>query len=151
MSNPFVSVIIPVFNDSERLKLCLEALHDQTYPKNLYEVIVVDNGSDNGVEDVVNKFTQASYTNENRLGSYSARNKGISMARGQVIAFTDSDCIPVPEWIEKGVKNLLRVPNCGLVAGKIEIIFKYPLKPTAVEILESIGSFRQKEAIESGR
>ena len=55
-SNPFVSVIIPVFNDSDRLLTCLKALEHQTYPKNLYEVIVVDNDSEDNVEKLVDQF-----------------------------------------------------------------------------------------------
>lgn len=105
MNNPpklFVSVIIPVLNDSERLKLCLEALEHQTYPKKLYEVIVVDNGSDQSIGSVVSKFTQATATAESHPGSYVARNKGILIAQGDIIAFTDADCIPALDWIEKG-------------------------------------------------
>jgi cellulose synthase/poly-beta-1,6-N-acetylglucosamine synthase-like glycosyltransferase len=49
------------------------------------------------------------------------------MARGEIVAFTDSDCIPATDWIEKGVDNLLRIPNCGLVAGEIAVFFKDPL------------------------
>jgi glycosyltransferase involved in cell wall biosynthesis len=50
MVNTFISVIIPVFNDAEPLKTCLEALENQTYPKDLYEVIVIDNASDENIE-----------------------------------------------------------------------------------------------------
>lgn len=146
---PFVSVVIPVFNDPERLKICLEALEHQTYPKNLYEVIVVDNGSDQRIENVVTQFSQAIATYEDYPGSYAARNKGISLAKGEVIAFTDADCIPATDWLEKGVANLLRVPNCGLVAGKVNLFFNNPDQPTAVELFEVINYWRtQKTAIE---
>ncbi|NJR32909.1 MAG: glycosyltransferase, partial [Chamaesiphon sp. CSU_1_12] len=72
MSHQFVSVIIPVFNDAERLRLCLEALQNQTYPQNLYEVIVVDNGSnpDEDVKSVVAEFGQAIAAFEPTPGSY---------------------------------------------------------------------------------
>lgn len=152
-STPFVSVIIPVFNDARRLKLCLEALDNQTYPKSLYEVIVVDNGSDpsEAIEEVVAQFERAIASYESTPGSYGARNKGISLAKGEVIAFTDSDCIPAWDWVEKGVKNLLQVPNCGLVAGKIEIFFKNPNKLTTVELYESIMALPQKEFLEKNQ
>ena len=147
---PFVSVIVPVFNDAERLKTCLEALEKQTYPNSLYEVIVIDNGSDEAedIQGVVAQFGQAIATHESIPGSYAARNKGISLAKGEVIAFTDADCIPSANWIEQGVKNLLQVPNCGLVAGKIEIFFKDPHHITPVELYESITAFPQKELVE---
>ena len=146
-SHPFVSVIIPVFNDAKRLKICLEALEHQTYPQSLYEVIVVDNSSDAGedIEGVVAQFEVAIASYESTPGSYAARNKGISLAKGEVIAFTDADCIPAPDWIEKGVKNLLSVPNCGLVAGKIEMFFKNPHQLTTVELYESIMVLTQQQ------
>jgi glycosyltransferase involved in cell wall biosynthesis len=145
----FVSVIIPVFNDSERLAICLQSLQNQTYPQSLYEVIVVDNGSQEDIKAVVTQFPQAFTTHESRPGSYAARNKGISLAKGTVIAFTDSDCIPASDWIEQGVKSLQSVANCGLVAGRIELFFKDADKPTPVELYESIEmSFPQQRSLE---
>lgn len=153
LPSPFVSVIIPVFNDAKRLKVCLNALENQTYTKHLYEVIVIDNGSneDENIKEIVAQFGQAVTIYESFPGSYAARNKGIALAKGDVIAFTDADCIPAVSWIEKGVKNLLQIPNCGLVAGKIEIFFKDTNHLTIVEYYESIMAFQQKEALKNYR
>lgn len=150
---PLVSVIIPVYNDSQRLQFCLAALEQQTYPKACYEVIVVDNDSDDSgaVKAVAAQFSQTIVTEEYTPGSYAARNKGISLAQGEIIAFTDADCIPATDWIEQGVKNLLQTPNCGLVAGKIEIFFKNPNQLSAVELYESVTAFQQKEYLEKYR
>lgn len=150
-SLPFVSVIIPVYNEQERLKKCLSALEEQTYPKNLYEVIVVDNASKQDIKSVVKQFGQALTTYESRPGSYIARNQAISLAKGEVLAFTDADCIPAPDWIETGVINLLHHPNCGLVAGKIELFFKNPSKPTIAELYDSfMVGFPQHEFVQEG-
>lgn len=135
---PFVSVLIPVFNDRKRLKLCLKALETQTYPKECYEVIVIDNGSGEDIKSVAHSFQQASVCREDIAGSYAARNKGLTIAKGEIIAFTDADCIPSSEWIEEGVSKFLHVPNCGLAAGKINLFFKDSCRPTAVELYESI-------------
>ena len=148
MSSSFVSVIIPVFNDADRLKTCLQALEHQTYPKHLYEVIVVDNASQVDLKSVVSQFSKAKYLYEGQQGSYAARNKGISIAQGEVFAFTDSDCIPAPDWIENGVAALLNDPNCGIVGGQIKLFFKNPQKLTAVELYESLTAFPQKRHIE---
>ncbi|ARV61979.1 glycosyl transferase family 2 [Nostocales cyanobacterium HT-58-2] len=150
LSTPFISVIIPVFNDTKRLKICLEALKNQTYPQSFYEVLVVDNASDSkeNIAEVVAEFTQASYAYESLPGSYAARNTGISLAKGEVIAFTDADCVPSPDWLEKGVKHLLQVPNCGLVAGKIKIFFKDKERVTPIELYESMTAFPQKQLLE---
>lgn len=147
MTLPFVSVIIPVFNDSERLKICLQALEAQTYPKHLFEVIVVDNASKNSLESVVTQFSKAKYVYEGQQGSYAARNKGISVAKGEIIAFTDSDCIPASDWVENGVAALLRDSKCGIVGGQIKLFFKDPQKLTIVELYESLTAFPQKRHI----
>ncbi|MEM7712002.1 MAG: glycosyltransferase family A protein [Cyanobacteria bacterium P01_A01_bin.68] len=150
MLNNFVSVIIPVYNDSKRLQLCLEALENQTYSKDLYEVIVVDNASEADIKSVVSQFSQAKYTYEKQPGSYVARNQGISIAKGEILAFTDSDCIPASYWIEKGVSCLLNTANCGLVAGRIDLFFKNPEKPTPVELYERIElNFFQDEKLKN--
>ena len=145
---PFVSVIIPVLNDAKRLEVCLVALQNQSYPKNCYEVIVVDNGSDEDISTVVDAFSQARLGLESRRGAYAARNMGISLAKGQVIAFTDSDCIPADNWIKNGVENLFQYDNCGMVGGKVKFIFSNQEKPTAVELLDSLIFLQQKVYIE---
>ena len=98
-TSPYISVIIPVYNDSQRLQLCLAALENQSYPKDSYEVIVIDNNSTDNVKKIVNNCSQAIYAFKKTKGSYAARNKGISLARGEVLAFTDSDCIPTHHWL----------------------------------------------------
>jgi glycosyltransferase involved in cell wall biosynthesis len=151
-SPPFVSVIVPVFNQAIGLQQCLEALENQSYPKHLYEVIVVDNGSDaeENIAGVVAQFAQAVLTDESKPGSYAARNRGISLAKGPVIAFTDADCIPAPDWIEQGVTILQQIPNCGLVAGQINMTFQAVDHPTAVELYESLWyPLSQKEFVET--
>jgi glycosyltransferase involved in cell wall biosynthesis len=149
ISYAFVSIIIPVYNDSERLKICLKALENQTYPKDFYEIIVADNNSEEDIKSIVSQFNQAKITRESRQGSYAARNKGISEAKGEVFGFTDSDCIPAADWIEKGVEKLQQTPNCGLVAGEVQLFFKNPEKPTVFEIYDSMNFLRQKYYIDN--
>src|SRR5262245_46024865 len=103
---PFVSVIIPVYNNPDGLRRCLHALEAQTYPKSRYEIIVVDNGSDTPPADMVRAFDRVTLLEEAVPSSYAARNRGLAQARGEVIAFTDSDCIPAPDWLAHGVANL---------------------------------------------
>ncbi len=147
----FVSVIIPVYDDFDRLPKCLEALEYQTYPKNLYEVIVVDNNSSQDVSSISQKFAQVSFIDESRQGSYAARNKGISVSKGNILAFTDSDCIPLKNWIQNGVNNLRKYPNCGLLGGKIQVFPRNPERPSAVEIYDMVNSFPQKHYVEQDK
>ena len=151
LTKPFVSVIIPVYNGLERLKTCLEALEEQTYPRNLYEVIVVNNDPSQNIEPHIVNSNNVRVICESHRSSYAARNKGILNAKGAVIAFTDSDCIPKSDWIEKGVTNLLNEPHCGLVAGRIEVFCSDPENPTAIELYEKITAFKQKTYVERSK
>lgn len=148
MKNNYVSVIIPVHNDLERLKVCLEAIENQTYPHESYEVFVVDNNSHDSIkQEDLEEFENVNLQFEGRQGSYAARNKGISVSHGDVIAFTDSDCIPSSDWLEKGVECLNSVYNPGLIGGRMEIVFEHPLNPTPAELYEKIFAFPQEDYI----
>lgn len=147
-TTPFVSVIVPVYNEALRIAKCIEALLNQTYPHERYEVLIVDNGSSDTTQSVAAKYPVKLLIENTTQSSYAARNKGILNAKGDLIALTDADCIPAPDWIEKGVGNLLRVPNCGLVAGRISPLFKDPKRPNAFETYESIMHFRQKKYVQ---
>ena len=81
---------------------CLQALSLQSYNKNNYEIlVVVDNGSTEDIRKVTDNFSQVKYVFELAKGPAAARNKGIEKAKGDVLAFTDSDCIPDKDWIKK--------------------------------------------------
>ncbi len=148
MTTYFVSVIIPVYNDFERLKHCLQALDHQTYPRSCYEIIVVDNNSDDDLKSLISQFQNAVYESELTVGSYAARNKGISVAKGTILGFTDSDCIPSVDWIEKGISSLSN--ECQYVAGQISIFFKDPKRPTIPELYDSLNCLNQQHYMESG-
>ncbi len=146
---PFVTIIIPVFNDPQRLRMCLEALESQTYPSDCYEVIVADNGSDQPIDDLVSQFRHARFTLESHPGSYAARNKGISLAQGDVIAFTDADCVPDPDWIGAGVEALERVRYEGVIAGRVKVLFKDSARPTVTEWYDNNSAFPQQTFVEA--
>lgn len=147
-TSPFVSVIIPVYNDSAALQLCLSALENQTYSSELYEVIVVDNNSTEDIASIADRFDHVKLTSESRQGSYAARNKGLEIAKGDALGFTDSDCVPDAHWIEKGIKALQQTSNCGLVAGNIKFYFQVSEQPTAAELFDSTRFLQQQIFVE---
>lgn len=150
-SAPFTSVIIPVYNDWERLSRCLRALSSQTYPADRYEVIVVDNGSDKPVEPVVQRHDCATLGHESQPGSYAARNRGLELATGSVLAFTDADCVPDAEWIEQGVRCLHDAgESCGLVGGRVELFFQDPDDLNPVEKHQKLTAFSQESYLREG-
>ncbi len=140
---PFVSVVIPVYNDTDRLKICLNALEKQTYDPERYEIIVVDNGSDanEGLEPLSKHFQNVTVIQELTPGSYAARNKGLEVSKGEIIAFTDADCIPAPDWLSKGIQCFIDNPNCGMVGGRIDMFFQDPdnISPAALYDYAIVG------------
>lgn len=148
---PTVSVIVPVWNDEIRIQQCVAALESQSYPSDRYEVIVVDNGSDTPVRSLLERFPHARVTEEPEPGSYRARNTGLALATGEVIAFTDSDCVPAADWLENGVAALQGTANSGLVGGAIELVVHDEARPTAVELYERVFAFPQERYVKLER
>lgn len=145
-----VTIIIPVLEDYNRLQLCLSLIDRNEYPKDLIQVLVIDNGSKNIDFNMLKKYSFAKLLFESTTGSYAARNKGLLTAKGDVLAFTDSDCQPHKEWIANGVRALNN-KHSDLIAGKIILFFKNNLKKTMSEALESFLGFPQKMYVEKDK
>ena len=123
---PTVSVIVPVFNSEKFLRRCVEGLLQQTYERSAYEILLVDNNSTDRSRDVAREYRDVRLISEPRQGSYAARNRGVSVSSGEILAFTDADCVASPSWlaqlvkpfaspdvcIVQGVANLAANPTC---------------------------------------
>lgn len=144
---PAVTVVIPVKDDEGRLRGCLEALAQQSYPANLVEVIVVDNGSEPPVPEGLGP-PGTRVLRESRPGSYAARNRALEVARGGVMAFTDADCLPLPDWLRAGVDVLLR-EEADYVVGRIEVVAANS-RPTLAERYECAEAFPQERYARHG-
>jgi hypothetical protein len=105
---PRVSVIVPVHNRRVLLRSLLDALRAQTFHD--FEVIVVDDGSDDGSAAEVDAEARAGrpvrLIRTPRVGAVDARRAGVSSARADFLAFTDSDCVPSAAWLAAGVGAL---------------------------------------------
>ncbi len=127
----FVSVVVPCFNEERRIGRTLSALLDQSYPKQRYEIVVVDNGSTDDTRRLVARYPVRCLIEERR-SSYAARNAGIEATSGDYLAFIDSDCVPEASWLENLVR-CDRESGQGLVAGRIELL--PPVRPTRGSLL----------------
>ena len=101
-----ISVVIPTYNRSRYLDKCLDSLFKQNYPTQNYEVIVIDDNSNDDTQEVLEKYTQKYHNlqiviNKENKGPYYSRNRGVGISKGRVIAFTDSDCVLPPDWLQK--------------------------------------------------
>lgn len=142
------SVVIPVLDDRDRLAACLDSLGPQAVECDA-EIIVVDNGSRDDPGEVVAGHSAARLVHEPARGSYTARNTGLAVASGQVVAFTDADCIPADDWLPRGIAAV--GSGVDRVAGRIELMLHRPGRPTGLEQWELLNSFRQDRYVaESG-
>lgn len=149
-----VSVIIPVYNDAVRIETALRAVLAQTYPAEAFEILVVENNSTDGTPEAVRRL-QDEYPGRIQLlaedqiqSSYAARNTGIRHARGEIIAFTDSDCRPAPDWLANGVRALTK-ENAAFVAGHVQMVFRKN-RPNVVEYFDACLYLDQKDNAEIG-
>jgi len=92
------SIIIPTFNGSKRIGRCLEALLSQTAEQNV-EIIVVNDGSTDNTSDVVSRYSGIRLISQANAGPAAARNRGAQEAKGEILLFTDDDCVPTPDWL----------------------------------------------------
>lgn len=136
-----------MYNNPNGIELLIHSLNAQNYPKDLYDILIIDNKSnDETVKVIKNNITNLDnfnlYSENYRSGSYAARNKGIKLSMGKILAFTDSDCVPLNDWISEGVKKLQTSSyNCG--GGKINFTFQGQ-KPNIHEKFDSQTKLNQE-------
>lgn len=122
---PYVSIIIPVLNGEKFIERCLQSLVVLNYPKECFEIILVDNGSTDKTVEIVRNYQKDNIDDINiRLcfedikSSYVARNLGIRESKGDIIAFTDIDCIVDKEWLANIIQGFSD-KTVGGIAGDI--------------------------------
>ena len=102
---PFVSIIVPAYNEEERIDRCLKSISDLKYPKEKIEIIIVDDGSQDNTVDIACKYG-VNILRQHHLGCAIARNRGVEHAKGEIIAFIDADDVCKEEWLIETVPYL---------------------------------------------
>jgi len=110
------SVIIPFLNESPYIEDCVRSVLDQDLERSEYEIILVDNGSTDGSKELVQQFDKIILLEEKEKGAYAARNKGLQAAKGDIVAFTDADCVVSPTWLSQIQKGMLET-GASIVLG----------------------------------
>lgn len=141
-----VAVVIPVWNGEAVLGRCLDALARQTVPRDAFQIIVVDNGSSDATPDIARRYPGVELLEEKRPGSYAARNLAIGQVRAPIIAFTDADCEPAPDWLEQVLHAAAANPGFGVLAGKIELFDEIAQEREVFGDYERLFSFPQAHA-----
>jgi glycosyltransferase involved in cell wall biosynthesis len=120
---PSVSVIIPTYNNGNFIKDALESLFNQTYPEELIEIIVVDDGSTDDTNRILGRYKEKIiYVYKENKGVASARNLGISLSKNEIITFLDSDDIWHEERLLRVVEKFNKRQDIGIVYHPFEVI-----------------------------
>lgn len=114
---PLITVIVPVRNGQRTIRDCLISLLKSDYPEDRREIVVVDNGSTDGTSDIVKEFPVRNVQEPRRGLSY-ARNRGIEATTGNLLAFTDSDCMVSTAWLRELTQGF-ESDDVGVVAGEV--------------------------------
>lgn len=143
-----ISVIIPVLNEAETLNRVLSSLSEQSYPNECIEIILIDNGSTDDTLLIAKNYDVKVLSELELKSPYAARNKGLEIATGAIVAFTDANKIPDKDWVREGVNALLS-ESADLVGGNI--LFDLGDSPTIAEVYDAmIFNNNRKLVLEEG-
>jgi glycosyltransferase involved in cell wall biosynthesis len=109
-SMPFCSIVIPALNEEESIAECLATLNNQSYPRDRYEIIVVDNGSVDRTKQIAQPLADK-VLEKTGVNVGAVRNHGAKNALGDILICTDADCLVDTNWIQNGVNLLRNNPN----------------------------------------
>ncbi len=128
MTAPRLSVIVPTYNRRQRLGRVLDALGSQTVSPEIFEVVVIDDGSTDGTRDWLARQTfpfEVRTLSQSNAGPAVARNTGIRAARGELLVFLDDDVVPVPQWLDEHVRTHDIAPGDIVVLGPLSSLPRY--------------------------
>lgn len=133
----FFSIVIPTYNRTERLLNCLTAIAQLDYPRDRFEVVVVDDGSNPPMAPTVATFhdrLNLTLIQQTNAGPATARNTGAAQAQGQYLVFTDDDCTPLPNWLQVLESHFTAHPD-SIVGGRTLNALPDNLHSTASQLL----------------
>jgi len=122
---PAISVVVPTYRRSSNLPRLVAALEAQTLAREQFEVLIVDNGSDDDTPAVLATLAAETTIDLRPLhiqvnhGPAPARNLGWREARGRYVAYTDDDCVPQPDWLAQALSSAEATPDLGVLQGAI--------------------------------
>jgi GT2 family glycosyltransferase len=138
MTGPAISVVVPVRDDAASLRVLLASLGRQMFPRDRFEIVVVDNASRDETAEVAREMG-ARVVHEPVPNRARARNAGVAAAGAPLLAFTDADCVALPGWLA-ALSD--RAGSTPLIAGKVSVMTGEP--PNRIERFERLWRFEQE-------
>ncbi|KWV59968.1 glycosyl transferase family 2 [Rhizobium altiplani] len=142
-----ISVIIPHLDQPELLRSCLASLTSQTGLRQPFELIVVDNGSKELPVNACAAYPGTSLLSEPVPGPGPARNRGVSHATGDILAFIDADCTADSHWLSEIERQFETDGSLNILGGDVRISYENSERPTLLEAYETVFAYRMKEYI----
>ena len=141
---PFFSIIIPTYNRPERLANCLTAISQLNYPRDRFEVIVVDDGSKVPLDSVISPLQdkiQLTLIRQENAGPATARNHGAQLAQGEFLAFTDDDCQPTADWLSQFAASFVNAPQAMLGGQTINALADNPFSTASQKLIDYLYDY----------
>lgn len=136
-----VSLIIPTHNRKDSLRKTLQSVSAQSFPKDKFEVIVIDDGSQVELDEVIKEFSAKNLNIQKlvqkRRGPAAARNLGIKNSRGRIVAFTDDDCMLSEKWLKVIYSAHCKNPDLAVIGGRTWVKRENSLKGMLAQLLSN--------------
>ena len=140
---PDIAVIIPHYNDVDRLELCLRELMRNDVGQ--AEILVVDNNSPNPPDRLHDVFPDVRFLSEAEKGAGPARNRGVAESTAPVLLFIDADCVPAHDWLSVARRV---APRADLIGGRVDVFDETPPPRSGTEAFEKVFAFDFRNYIE---
>ncbi|WP_126975397.1 glycosyltransferase family 2 protein [Frigidibacter oleivorans] len=146
---PEAAIIIPHYNDVDRLLRCLAALVPQLRPA--VELVIVDNGSTDSLAPLAAAHPGLRVVTEPEKGAAAARNRGVRDTTAPWLFFLDADCVPAADWLDRALGHARvgeAAAQADLIAGRVDVFDESPGPRSGAEAFETVFAFRCRDYVE---
>lgn len=140
----FISVVIPTYNRPLQLAACLGALAESNHPREDFEVVVVDDGGAARLAEVIEEWEediQIRLSRQDRSGPAAARNRGAALAGGELLVFTDDDCLPEPDWLPALSRHAEARPSHLIGGSTVNVLVDNPFSSASQHLVSYLYEY----------
>lgn len=149
---PYISIIIPTYRRPGRLAVCFQSLASLDYPQDHFEVIVVDDGSQQPPETLVADFRECfdvMLLKQTHTGPATARNTGAAQAKGEFLAFTDDDCEPAADWLQTLAQRFAATPDFAIGGRTLNGLPNNPFSTASQMLIDYLYAYYNADPLQA--